>query len=295
MAALLPPFDAFSIGRRYVCKGSRREIERPAPAADTPPSEPEPVIHMNNRVARPRRESSIGLCAALLAASALWLAGVLAQTAAAAEPMKIGIVGAGKMGGGLAELWAKAGHEVMLSSRHPEELKAQAQALGPNVHVGTAREAAAFGPVVVVAMPYGQWPQVGAEIKSETAGKTVIDLTNPYPDRDGAMAEQARKEGTGVADPKYLPGAHLVRAFNSIIYTNLSRLAHRTGDLVAIPVAGDDERAVAVTSQLVRDAGFEPVTVGPLSSARLFDVDSPVYVKVMTATELRKQLGLPPR
>jgi predicted dinucleotide-binding enzyme len=229
----------------------------------------------------------------LVAGCAVALAGLPAGTVAAAEPMKIGIVGAGKMGGGLAELWAKAGHEVMISSRHPDELKAQAQAMGPNVHVGTAREAAAFGPVVVVAMPYGQWPQVGDEIKSATVGKTVIDLTNPYPDRDGPMAEQARKDGTGVADPKYLPGAHLVRAFNSIIYTNLPSLAHRAGEPAAIAVAGDDEHAVAVTSQLVRDAGFEPVMVGPLTSARLFDVGSPVYVKVMTAAELRKQLGLP--
>jgi predicted dinucleotide-binding enzyme len=181
----------------------------------------------------------------------------------------------------------------MLSSRHPEALVEQAEAIGGNVHVGTARDAAAFGTVVVIAVPYGQWPNISDEIKSETVGKTVIDLTNPYPERDGPMAEQAREEGTGVADPKYLPGAHLVRAFNSIIYTNLPKLAHRSGELAAIPVAGDDAHAVEVTSQLVRDAGFEPVMVGPLSSAKLFDVGSPVYVKVLTAKELRQQLGLP--
>ena len=211
----------------------------------------------------------------------------------AAEPMKIGIVGAGHMGGTLAELWAKAGHEVMISSRHPDELEAQAKAIGPNVHVGTAREAAAYGPVVVIAMPYGQWPAISDEIKSATVGKTVIDLTNPYPDRDGPMAEQARKDTTGVADPKYLPGAHLVRAFNSIIYTDLESKAHREGDPVAIPVAGDDAHALTVTNQLVRDAGFEPVMVGPLTDARRFDVGSPVYVKIMTAAQLREQLGLP--
>ncbi|HVS22432.1 MAG TPA: NADPH-dependent F420 reductase [Gammaproteobacteria bacterium] len=219
--------------------------------------------------------------------------GLPARTGAAAEPTKIGIVGAGKMGGTLAELWAKAGHEVMISSRHPDELKAQAQAIGPNVHVGTVSEAAAYGSVVLIAMPYGQWPQISDEIKSETAGKTVIDLTNPYPQRDGPMAEEARKEGTGVANPKYLPGAHLVRAFNSIIYTDLRSQAHRAGEPAAIAVAGDDAQAVALTSQLVRDAGFEPVMVGPLSSARLFDVGSPVYVKVMTAAQLRQQLKLP--
>ncbi len=230
------------------------------------------------------------LRAGLLAGLLLPGAPALAQ---AAEPVKIGIVGAGKMGGALAELWAKAGHEVMISSRHPDELKAQAQAIGPKVHVGTTREAAAFGPVVLIAMPYGQWPQISDDIKSETVGKTVMDLTNPYPDRDGPMAEQARKESTGIANPKYLPGAHLVRAFNSIIYTDLRSQAHRAGEPAAIAVAGDDDHAVAVTSQLVRDAGFEPVMVGRLSTARSFDVGTPVYVKVMTAAQLRQALGLP--
>jgi hypothetical protein len=248
---------------------------------------------MSNVAAIPRRRFLELAVTTVLAICGLVIAGVPSLHATAAEPTKIGIVGAGKMGGTLAELWAKAGHEVMISSRHPEELKAQAQAIGPKVHVGTVREAAAFGPVVVIAMPYGKWPEIGDEIKSETVGKTVIDLTNPYPDRDGPMAEQARKETTGIANPKYLPGAHLVRAFNSIIYTDLRSQAHRAGEPAAIAVAGDDANAVAVTSQLVRDAGFEPVMVGPLSSARLFDVDTPVYVKVMTAPELRKALGLP--
>ena len=247
---------------------------------------------MNTGSLRPSRRL-FGCLAGLLAATGFALMALPASTTMAATPEKIGIIGAGNMGGNLAQLWADAGHEVMISSRHPDELKKQAKAIGPNVQVGTAREAAAFGTVVVIAVPYGQWPNISDEIKSETVGKTVIDLTNPYPDRDGPMAEEARKEGTGIADPKYLPGAHLVRAFNSIIYTNLPRLAHREGELAAIPVAGDDADAVEVTSQLVRDAGFEPVMVGPLSQANLFDVGSPVYVKVLTAAELRQQLGLP--
>src|SRR4029077_17523172 len=106
----------------------------------------------------------------LAAVSGVLLTGLPARTGAAAEPTKIGIVGAGKMGGALAELWAKAGHEVMISSRHPDELKAQAQAIGPNVHVGTVREAAAFGPVVLIAMPYGKWPEISDEIKTLTVG-----------------------------------------------------------------------------------------------------------------------------
>lgn len=249
-------------------------------------------MNSSSRLSRRRLVACLRL--GLLAAFGLSLAGPSVLTHAA-EPMKIGIIGAGKMGGALAELWAKAGHEVMISSRHPDELKAQAQAIGPNVHVGTPREAAAFGPVVLIAMPYGKWPEISDEIKSETVGKTVMDLTNPYPDRDGPMAEQARKETTGIANPKYLPGAHLVRAFNSIIFTDLRSQAHRAGEPAAIAVAGDDEKAVAVTNQLVRDAGFEPVVVGRLTTARSFDVGTPVYVKVMTAAQLRQALGLPAR
>jgi predicted dinucleotide-binding enzyme len=249
---------------------------------------------LNLAIPRVRSRLAGSLRAALLVVCTLSFAGLPALTSAA-EPVKIGIIGAGKMGGTLAELWAKAGHEVMISSRHPEELKTQAQAIGPKAHVGTTEDAAAFGSVVVVAMPYGKWPEIGDEIKALTVGKTVIDLTNPYPDRDGPMAVQARKDTTGVANPKYLPGAHLVRAFNSIIWTNLRDLAHRAGDLVAIPVAGDDAAAVSTTTQLVKDAGFEPVMVGGLSEAKRFDVDTPTYVKVLTAAQLRHDLGLPAR
>src|SRR5262245_63536052 len=106
-----------------------------------------------------RRRLTRGLHIGLLAVACIALISAPVMTAAAAEPTKIGIVGAGKMGGALAELWAKAGHEVMISSRHPDELKAQAQAIGPNVHVGTVSEAAAFGPVVLSGMPYGRWPE----------------------------------------------------------------------------------------------------------------------------------------
>jgi predicted dinucleotide-binding enzyme len=145
---------------------------------------------MTNVSVRPFAPVRRGLRAVLVALAGLALA--LPTVASAAEPVKIGIIGAGKMGGTLAELWAKAGHQVMIASRHPADLEAQARAIGPNARVGTASEAAAFGSVVLIAMPYGQWPQISDEIKSRTVGKTVIDLTNPYPDRDGPMAERAR-------------------------------------------------------------------------------------------------------
>jgi 8-hydroxy-5-deazaflavin:NADPH oxidoreductase len=232
---------------------------------------------------------------AMLALAALVLLGAPAtpaDTAGAAPPMKIGIIGAGKIGGTLAALWVKAGHEVLISSRNPDELKPLAQTLGPKAHVGTPREAALFGDVVLISIPYGALPQVGRDLKSELAGKIVLDTGNPYPERDGAMALEARRKGTGVASAEFLPGVRLVRAFNAINYKSLQSEAHRAGEPVAIPLAGDDAKALALASQLVKDAGFEPVVVGPLSSAKLFDVGSPVYVQVLTAKELRARLGL---
>jgi hypothetical protein len=226
---------------------------------------------------------------------ALVLLGVpLPAAAAPAEsaPAKIGIIGAGKIGGTLAKLWVQAGHEVLISSRHPDELKPLAQSLGAKAHVGAPRDAALFSDVVLISIPYGALPQVGKDLAKELAGKIVIDTGNPYPERDGDMALEARRKGTGVASAEFLPGVKLVRAFNAINYRSLQSEAHRAGELAAIPIAGDDSRAVAVTSQLVKEAGFDPVMVGPLSSAKLFDVGTPVYVQLLTAKELRARLKL---
>jgi 8-hydroxy-5-deazaflavin:NADPH oxidoreductase len=226
---------------------------------------------------------------ALLAAATAPAAGA---GPAAVTPLKIGIIGTGQIGGTLARLWVAAGHEVLMSSRHPDELKGLAASLGPRARVGTPREAAQFGEVVVVSVPYGALPQVGRDLKAELAGKIVLDTCNPYPSRDGEMAVEARRVSTGVADPKFLPGVRLVRAFNAINSGDLSSQAHRAREPIAIPLAGDDAQALAVAERLVRDAGFAPVVVGGLSRAREFDVGTPVYTRLMTAPELRAALGL---
>ncbi|HEV7633741.1 MAG TPA: NAD(P)-binding domain-containing protein [Steroidobacteraceae bacterium] len=213
--------------------------------------------------------------------------------AASPEPLKIGIIGTGNIGSSLATHWAKAGHELVISGLDPEALKPLAAQLGPKVRVGTPREAAAFGTVVLISVPYKALPQVGGDYAKELAGKVVLDTCNPYPERDGAMADEARAKGTGVASKAYLPGTRLVRAFNSITYLNLRSQAFRSGDRAAIPLAGDDKAALAVASRLVSDAGFDPVIVGGLDQARRFDVGSEVYVKLLSAAELRTALKMP--
>ena len=206
--------------------------------------------------------------------------------------MKIGIIGAGQIGGTLAKLWSQAGHEVFISSRHPERLQDLARSLGPRAHVGTPREAALFGEAVLISIPYAALPQLGRDLKSELAGKIVLDTGNPYPQRDGAMALEARRKGTGVASAEFLPGVRLVRAFNAINSGDLAGEAHRKGAHFAIPLAADDPQALAVAQRLVTDAGFDPVVVGPLARAREFDVGTSVYTRLMTAAQLRSALGL---
>ena len=209
----------------------------------------------------------------------------------AEHPMKIGIIGAGHIGGTLAKLWVAAGYEVLLSSRHPDELRPLAKQLGPKARVGTPKEAASFGDVVLVSVPYKALPELGRDLKAELAGKIVLDTCNPYPGRDGDMANEARKKGTGVASAEFLPGTRLVRAFNAISAGNLASEAHRKPPLVGIPLAGDDAEALKVAQRLVTDAGFDPMVVGGLARAKDFDVGTPVYTKLLTAAELRKALG----
>src|SRR5690348_7838178 len=209
-----------------------------------------------------------------------------------AHPMKIGIIGTGEIGGALARHWAAAGHQLVISSRHPEELQGLAKELGANVKVGTPREAAAFGDVVLVSVPYKATPQVGHDYAAELKGKVVLDAGNPYPSRDGDMAVRDRQRGTGVASAEYLPGTRLVRAFNAINSGPLERDAFRKPERLGIPLAADDAEAMKLAEQLVSDAGFDPVPVGKLSRAREFDYGTPVYVRGMTAAELRTALKL---
>lgn len=210
----------------------------------------------------------------------------LAARAQGAGKLNIGIVGSGRVGGTLGGVWVKAGHQVMFSSRdigHDRELAAR---LGPNARAGTPREAAAFGEVVMVSVPYGALPDVGKEVGDLLKGKVVIDTCNPFPSRDGEIAEWARKKGAGLASAELLPGARLVRAFNAISWVRMGT-AHEAPGRVGMPIAGDDAQAIEVASRLVRDIGFEPVPVGGLAMGRFLMPGTPLAGELAPA-EIRK-------
>ena len=210
----------------------------------------------------------------------------------ASKSLRIGVIGSGRIGGTVGELWVKAGHQVMFSSLDLDHDKALAARVG--ARAGTPKEAAAFGEVLLVSVPYSALPQLGRDLGDSLKGKIVLDTCNPIPGRDGDMALEARTKGTGVASPRLLPGARLVRAFNSVGHTSLRSEAHRSGERIAIPLAADDPVALQTAARLVQDAGFEPVAVGPLARAKEFDPGAPVFGRAMTAAELRRGLGIKP-
>jgi len=190
--------------------------------------------------------------------------------------LKIGVIGSGRLGSMLGGLWLKAGHEIMFSSLDLEHDKALAARLGGKARAGTSKEAAAFGEVLLVAVPYSALPQLGRDLADAMKGKVVIDASNPIPARDGEMATQAREKGAGLASAEFLPGTRIVRAFNAIPHLRLPEAAQRQGERIGMPMAGDDAGAIAIASRLVRDIGYEPVLVGPLAMGKYLIPGTPL-------------------
>jgi 8-hydroxy-5-deazaflavin:NADPH oxidoreductase len=210
---------------------------------------------------------------------------------ASAAPLKIGVIGTGRIGGALATYWVKSGHEVFVSSRHPEELKDLVARLGPRAHAGTPREAAAFGTVILVSVPYAAMPQLGTDLRAELAGKVILDTSNPVERRDGPMALEAQRQGAGVATAQFLHNKRIVRAFNCIPAATLANDSNRQPERIAIPIGGDDPQALEIAATLVRETGFDPVVVGSLAQTRQFDLGQPLASGSSSAAELRSRLG----
>jgi 8-hydroxy-5-deazaflavin:NADPH oxidoreductase len=208
--------------------------------------------------------------------------------------MKIGIIGAGMIGATVGKLWVDAGHQVCFASRHPEELKALVAELGASASAATPAEAARFGAVVMLSVPLIAMPALAGEVAILLEGKVVLDTGNAYEKRDGAAASAAAKHPMGSAGwaAAMFPGERWVKAFNTVYYKTLEKEAHRDGDKIGIPLASDDRAALDVAAQLVRDAGFDPVVVGPLARGKEFQPDTKPYNTGLSGPQVRKVLGL---
>jgi 8-hydroxy-5-deazaflavin:NADPH oxidoreductase len=204
-----------------------------------------------------RRRDFLKVAGAAAALSAL----PFTERVAAADKMKIGMIGSGNVGSALGRVWAKAGHEVMFSSRNLDSDKELAASIGANARAGTPREAAAFGEVLVFAVPYGALPELGKALADSLEGKVVIDACNPFPQRDGEIANRARERGAGIVSAELLPGARIVRAFNAVGAARMGQ-AHEQPGKIGMPIAGDDKQAIEIASRLIREIGYEPVLIG---------------------------------
>jgi hypothetical protein len=190
----------------------------------------------------------------------------------------VGIIGSGNIGGTVAELAVRAGHEVVVSnSRGPETLKELVNELGPLARAATRSEAAAAGDLVLVSMPIKAYPSLS---ELALSGKTVMDTGNYYPDRDGEIPELAAKTLT---DSEYLArhlrGTEVVKVFNNIFYKHLLNLARPqgAGDRSALPICGDSARAKATVVEFLNSIGYDVVDVGSLSDGWRQQPGTPAY------------------
>lgn len=190
--------------------------------------------------------------------------------------MKIGILGAGNIGGSLGKHFSKAGHEVYLSSRHPGQIQDLAKEI--DAQCGTVEQAIAFGEVILLAVPFQALEKVAEQ--GDFEDKIVIDATNPYPGRDGDIAEEALKENTTASEyaAQFFPDSRLVKAFNSVYYKTFQEKAFRQGDeRIAVHLCSDDEKAKEVVSDLIEDIGMAPMDFGALKAGEHFQPGAPMY------------------
>lgn len=180
--------------------------------------------------------------------------------------MRIGVIGAGRIGANAARLWVSAGHDVLVSySRSPARLGTLAAELGERARAGTVLEAAAFGEVTLLSVP---WPNIDAVLgeAGSLSGQIVIDTTNQF-SRGGVAAIPGGLTAAELNQQR-MPGARLVKAFNTLTAGfQASEAGRPAAERVVLFMCGDDAAAKEVVARLIRDAGFAPVDVGGLADA----------------------------
>jgi predicted dinucleotide-binding enzyme len=202
--------------------------------------------------------------------------------------MKIGIIGAGSIGATAAKLFVNAGHDVAISnSRGPESLKGLVAELGNKAKAVTVEEAARFGDVILISIPFAKYKSLPADAFN---GKIVMDSNNYYSNRDGNFPELDQgKTTSSELLASHLRGARVVKAFNTIWFEHLKSQGNTQlpiEDRRAIFFAGDDAEANHVVSKLIEEIGFAAVDTGSLpEGGKAQQPGTPVYNKELTATQ----------
>jgi len=204
--------------------------------------------------------------------------------------MRIGVVGAGHIGGTAATLFVRAGHQVAVSnSRGPNSLASFVASLGPNARAASSSDAVRFGDVILLAIPWRRKEELPA--MDLFAEKIAVDAMNPYSATGRVMDLGDVTSSELVA--KQIPSARLVKAFNTIGWKTLETGSRpRTEERLAIFLAGDDTEAKAVVAKLIDDIGFAPVDTGFLrDGGRRQQPGSRIYGRPTTEKQARDILG----
>jgi predicted dinucleotide-binding enzyme len=203
--------------------------------------------------------------------------------------MNIGIIGSGNVGATTARLFAGAGHEVAVSNaRGPAMLEPLVEEIGPQARAATVEEAAAFGEVMLVAIPFFAYETLPAD---QLAGKIVVDAMNYYEGRDGQMDFGGLTSSELLA--RGLLEARVVKAFNTMYYETLATGGRPSGNSrLVLFVTGDDAEAKRIVSQLIEQIGFTPVDTGSLGEGgRRQQPGSPLYNAPMDEEQAREALA----
>ncbi|WP_188466597.1 NADPH-dependent F420 reductase [Bizionia arctica] len=204
--------------------------------------------------------------------------------------MKIGIIGSGQIGGNLGKYWAKAGHEVLFSSRHPNQLASLARDAGNNAKAVSVAEAfEANADAYLLATPFEAIDNISELYAGEYGNKIIIDATNPYPERDGKMAQEVRDANYNASEYTAMKfnTAKTIKAFNTIKAEDLRDRAFRSQDKLSIPYAAQDEESKTIGRQLIEDIGFDALYVGDLSASNIMDPDKAIYGKSLELIKLK--------
>lgn len=207
--------------------------------------------------------------------------------------MKIGIIGAGNVGSTLARLFAAANHDVAIcNSRDPQTLANLVHEIGGHVTATTPQDAATFGDVVILAIPFGHFRELPA---AQLAGKTVVDATNYHARRDGHITSLDGHDTTSSEMiQEFLDDAAVVKAFNAMRWDHLRDYKRPTGSPTryGIPISGDADEPKHAVIDLVEQIGYEPVDAGTLAEGgRKHQPDSPIYTVDLTGQELSSRIA----
>ncbi len=186
--------------------------------------------------------------------------------------MHIGIIGSGAVGKAVGQLWVEAGNTVYFGSRNPAKIASEIAALGAHAHAVSLAEAATKGDVIFVALPYDVLDETYKELADTLAGKVVIEASNPWGvSPEGGIASTLKGETAGTHTARLLPKSNVARAFSHVMSELIVSRAKNQPAQWAVAIAADDPETLEVTQQLVRDAGYVPVSVGSLADSAILD------------------------